>query len=131
MDGELREQDASMETLKLRRMQEPSRVANLLDSYISQTVTLPQGAYQVRDARELPQSLRGVITRAGAQGETWSCWAHNARVWLFICELSLALSRERGAPVLLVRQYNEDAESKDSGTWRYAPESGTWTRLAD
>jgi hypothetical protein len=131
MDDGLREQDASMETLKLRRMQEPSRVAKLLDGYISQTVMLPQGAYQVRDARELPQSLRSVITRAGAQGETWSCWAHNARVWLFICELSLALSRERGAPVLLVRQYNEDAESKDSGTWRYAPGPGTWTRLAD
>lgn len=131
MGGELREQDASMETLKLRRMQEPSRVEKLLDTYISQTVTLPPGAYQVREARELPQSLRSVITRAAAQGETWSCWAHNARVWLFICELSLALSRERGAPVLLVHQYNEDAESQGSGTWRYAPGSGTWTRLAD
>lgn len=131
MHGEPREQEASMETLKLRRMQEPSRVEKLLDTYVSRTVTLPHGAYQVRDAGELPRSLRSLITRAAGQGETWSCWAHHARIWLFICELSLTLSRERGAPILLVRQYNEDAEVKDSGTWRYAPGSGTWTRLAD
>lgn len=131
MDGGVREQDASMETLKLRRMQEPSRVEKLLDTYVSRTAALPHGAYQVLDARELPQSLRRLISRAAAQGETWSCWAHNARIWLFICELSLTRSRERGAPVLLVRQYNEDAEIKDSGTWRHAPGSGTWSRLAD
>lgn len=120
-----------METLKLRRMQEPSGVERLLNAYISRTVALPPGTYQVLDTRELPQRLRSVITRAAARGETWSCWSHGARVWLFVCELSLTLSRERGAPVLLVRQYDEDAEIKDSGAWRYAPGSVTWTRLAD
>jgi hypothetical protein len=44
--------------------------------------------------------------------------------------MSLALSRERGAPVLLVRQYNEDAGITDSGTWRFDAE-GAWTRCAD
>lgn len=119
-----------METLKLRRIQEPSKVGRLLQAYISRTITLPDGSYPVREARELPPRLTSLVSRANAQGETWSCWAHHSRIWLFICEMSLTLSRERGAPVLRVRQYDEDAELRDSGTWRYAP-VGTWTRLAD
>lgn len=120
-----------METRKLRQIQEPSRVEKLLETYISHAAPLPADAYQIRDSREVPQRLRSVLKRAVGQGETWSCWAHNARIWLFICELSLSLSRERGAPVLLVRQYDEDAELRESGTWRYAPGLGSWTRLAD
>lgn len=119
-----------METLRLRRIQEPSRVERLLEAYISRTMILPHASYQLRDPRELPQSLQSVVARATAQGETWLCWAHSSHIWLFICEMSLALSRERGAPVLLVRQYNEDADITDSGSWRFdAP--GAWTRCAD
>ena len=119
-----------METLRLRRIQEPSRVERLLDGYISRTTSLPQGSYQLRDSRALPQSLKTVVARAAAQGETWACWAHGSHLWLFICEMSLALSRERGAPVILVRQYNEDGDVTDSGTWRFDA-AGSWTRCAD
>lgn len=120
-----------METLKLRRIQEPSVVERLLNAYISRTASLPQGSYQARDSRELPQNLRTLVARAIGQGETWVCWAHNSRIWLFVCEMPLALSRERGAPVLLVRHYDEDPAVTDFWTWRYAPGPGTWTRLAD
>ncbi|HYM42423.1 MAG TPA: hypothetical protein VET46_06615 [Steroidobacteraceae bacterium] len=51
-------------------------------------------------------------------------------MWLFVCEMSLALSRERGSPVIVVRQYNEDADVTDSGTWRFDT-LGAWTRCAD
>lgn len=119
-----------METLRLRRIQEPSRVERLLEAYISRTAVLPNGSYQVRDARNLPESLRSVVARAAAQAETWSCWAHGSGIWLFTCEMSLALSRERGAPVLLVRQYNENGDVTDSGTWRFDA-AGTWTRCTD
>jgi hypothetical protein len=119
-----------METLRLRRIQEPSRVERLLDAFISRTAMLPNGSYQVRQPRELPDGLRSAIAHANAQGESWSCWVQGSRVWLFVCEMSLALSRERGAPVLLVRQYNEDAEVTDSGTWRFDA-AGVWTRCAD
>jgi hypothetical protein len=119
-----------METLRLRRIQEPSRVERLLDAYISRTAILPNGSYQVRQPRELPDSLRSTIAHANAQGESWSCWVQGSRVWLFVCEMSLALSRERGTPVLLVRQYNEDGEVTDSGTWRFDA-AGVWTRCAD
>jgi len=119
-----------METLRLRRIQQPSRVERLLEAYVSRAGVLPHGSYQLRDARGLPPSVRGVIARATTQGETWSCWAHGSHLWLFVCEMSLALSRERGAPVIVVRQYNEEAEVTDSGTWRFDA-TGTWTRCGD
>lgn len=119
-----------METLRLRRIQEPSRVERLLDAYIARTASLPPSSYQVRDSRELPQSLRSVVERATAQGETWACWAQGSHMWLFVCEMSLALSRERGSPVIVVRQYNEDGDVTDSGTWRFDT-LGAWTRCAD
>jgi hypothetical protein len=118
-----------METLRLRRIQEPSRVEALLDAYISRTGVLPDGAYQVRDRRELPNRVQTIVSRTRAQGHVWSGWARGAHVWLFTCEMSLPLSRERGSPVLIVHLYNEDGEVIDSGTWRY--QMGTWSRCAD
>lgn len=119
-----------METLRLRRIQEPSRIESLLEAFISRAHILPEDTYQIRDARELPTGLQAVVTRATDQGLVWSCRARGAELWLFTCDMSLPLSRERGTPVLLVRVYGEDAEVKDSGTWRYDPR-GTWSRCAD
>jgi len=119
-----------METLRLRRMQEPSRVQRLLEAFVARSHILPEGAYPVRDPRELPASLKNVIARALAQGHVWVCWARTSQIWLFTCEMSLALSRERGAPVVLVRCYDEDGALQDSGTWRFDP-LGNWSRCAD
>lgn len=119
-----------METLRLRRIHEPSRVQRLLDAYISRTGNLPDSSYHVRNPHELPRSLRSVIDRATSLGETWSCWADGSHMWLFTCEMSLALSCERGAPVLLVRQYDEDADITDCGAWKFDA-VGAWTRCAD
>jgi hypothetical protein len=118
-----------MDTLRLRRIQEPARVESLLDAYLAHAGILPKGAYQVRDRRELPNRLQTIVSRAKAQGHVWSGWARGAQVWLFTCDMSLPLSRERGAPVLMVRLYNEEGEVMDSGTWRY--QLGSWSRCAD
>ena len=119
-----------METLRLRRLQEPSRVQRLLEAYVSRANLLPEGSYPVRNPSELPERLKSVIARALAQGHVWLCWAHTSQIWLFTAEMSLALSRERGAPVVMVRRYDEDGELKDSGTWRIDA-LGTWSRCAD
>lgn len=119
-----------METVRLRRMQEPSRIQRLLEAYVSRANILPENAYPVRDPRELPPSLEIVIARALAQGQVWVCWAHASQIWLFTCEMSLALSRERGTPIVLVRRYNEEGELRDSGTWRFDA-LGNWNRCAD
>jgi|SRR5215472_9694607 len=119
-----------METLRLRRIQEPSRVERLLEAYISRSGIVPESAYPVRDRSGLPGRVQTIVSRAIAQGQVWSAWARGAHVWLFTCEMSLPLSRERGAPVLAVSFYNEDGELTDSGTWRYDP-LGSWSRCTD
>ncbi len=119
-----------METLKLRRIQEPSRVESLLEAYIAHSNRLPDGAYQVRDRTGLPKRVQAIVIRALTQGQVWSAWARAAHIWLFTCEMSLPLSRERRAPVLIVHLHDEDGELTDSGTWRYDPH-GTWSRCAD
>ena len=47
---------------------------------------------------------------------------------LFTREMSLALSRERGTPVLIVNRYNDKAELKHAGGWLADPK-GKWRKL--
>jgi hypothetical protein len=120
-----------METLRLHRIQEPSRVERILDAYISRTSSLPYDAYQIRDPSKLPENLQVLLARVLKEGRVWSCWARGPQhIWLFTCHMSLALSRERGAPVILEQLYREDGELKDSGIWRFDPLEH-WTRCAD
>jgi len=118
-----------METLRLRRIQEPSQVESLLETYVSGVGNLPRDAYPVRDRSGLPSRVQAIVSRAITQGHVWSAWARGAHFWLFTGEMSLPLSRERGTPVLVVHLHNEDGEVVDSGTWRYA--LGCWSRCAD
>jgi hypothetical protein len=119
-----------METLRLRSLQQPSRVERLLETYVSCGNLLPEGSFQIRDRSVLPEELQRVLTRAIRQGQAWSCWGHCARTWLFTGDMSLPLSRERGTPVLLVSVYGEDGQLQDSGNWMADPR-GTWWRCAD
>ena len=119
-----------METLRLRRMQEPSRVERLLDAYIAHSGQLPDDCYQIRDPSGLPSTLRIVLARATEQGDVWSCWARGPQLWLFVCHMSLERSRERGGPVILVRVFDEDAQLHDSGPFRFDSQ-GNWTRCQD
>ena len=114
-----------METLRLRRMQESSRVERLLEAYISRAGNLPFGAYQLRDQKELPRSLRTILAQAVERGEVWSCWASGYRLWLFVAHMPFDRSREHGAPVIELRVYDENAELMDSGAWTFGPR-GTW-----
>jgi hypothetical protein len=119
-----------METLRLRSLQQPSRVERLLETYVSCGNLLPEGSFQIRDRSVLPEELQRVLTRAIRQGQAWSCWGHCVRTWLFTGDLSLPLSRERGTPVLQVSVYREDGQLQDSGNWM-ADTRGTWWRCAD
>jgi len=120
-----------MDTHRLRKLQQPSEVEKLLESYVSLADLLPQGSYQIRDRREVPKELRAVLNLAIKSGRAWSCWSHTSRTWLFTCELSLPLSRERGAPVLQVDLYGDDGGLKDSGTWILVGPERRWRRCAD
>lgn len=119
-----------METLRLHRMQEPSRVERLLEAYISRAGALPYGSYQLRDPKELPRELRTILSEAVEWGEVWSCWASGSQLWLFTGHMPLDQSREHGVPVIDLRVYDEHADLKDSGVWKFDPR-GAWTRCAD
>jgi len=119
-----------METKRLRVIQQPSRVERLLDAYITRGNAVPEDAYQIRDPAALPSCLRGIVLQAAQEGRVWACWAYGPQIWFFTAEMSLALSRERGAPVLLVNRYTEDAELTDAGSWVVDPDS-QWRRCGE
>jgi hypothetical protein len=114
-----------METVRLRRMQEPSHVERLLEACVSRGDLLPKDAFQIRAMRALSPQLQQIVTRATQKGHVWACWADSYHTWLFTCEMSLPLSRERGAPVLHVDQYDEAGELKNSGSW-VSDQEGKW-----
>ena len=119
-----------METLRLRQVQRPSRVQTLLDTFASSADILPQGCYQIRDRGSLSTALQSLVIQATYRDRVWSCWTDDHRIWLFTGEMSMALSRERGSPVLQIAIYCENAKLVDSGPW-VADREGKWQRCAD
>jgi hypothetical protein len=107
----------AMDTLRLRAIQQPSRVERLLEAFVTRGPLLPEGAYQIRDPDALPSELQRTLIRATDKGHVWGCWARGLRTWLFTCEMPLDCSRERGTPVLQVNLYDEAGELKEAGTW--------------
>jgi hypothetical protein len=116
-----------METMRLRKIQQPSQVERLLESYVSRSELLPRDSFQIRATRALSPQLQRVVTRTTQNGHVWACWADSHHTWLFTCEMSLPLSRERGSPVLLVEHYDESGELKESGAWM-SDQEGKWRR---
>jgi len=120
----------SMEMVRLRwKSQYSSKVEELLESYISQSEVVPKGAYRIREPDSVPREVRKPLIQAAKEGQTWSCRAHGLHTWLFTCNMSRPLSRERGAPVLQVSLYDDDGGLRDCGTW-IPDQSGKWCRSA-
>jgi hypothetical protein len=117
------------ETARLRKLQHPSHVERLLAALVVRARLVPDGAYQIRHPRAVPRDLRAIATRASEKGRAWSCWADGLHTWLFTGEMSLALSRELGAPVVQVDLYNDDG-STDSAHWT-PNRDGRWQRCAN
>lgn len=118
----------SMEMVRLLcKIQHPSKVGELLESYISQSDVVPRGSYQIREPGSVPREVRKVLTQAVKEGQTWSCWAHGLHTWLFTCAMSRPLSRVRGAPVLQVSVYGDGGGLQDRGMW-IPNQYGRWCR---
>jgi hypothetical protein len=117
-----------MRRLRLRTIQQPSRVERLLETCVLRGNLVPEGAYQIRDPEALPSSLQRILSRETGNGQVWACWTDGLRSWLFICELRPP-PRDRGAPMLGVTLYDEAGELKESGAWGTDFE-GHWQRSA-
>ena len=116
-----------METVRLQKIQQPSHLERLLEALVTRGGLVPKDAYQIRAARALSPQLQRIASQSVQASRVWACWADSQHAWLFTCELSVALSRERGAPVLEVDLFDENGEHKDSGTWD-VDEEGKWRR---
>lgn len=119
-----------METMRLRSIQQPGRVDRLLELFIIGTNRVPQDAYHVRSPSGLSHDLRVVVQEAQQKHRAWSVWTDDHGTWLFTGEMSLALSRERGTPVLQVFAYSEYGELLETGFWTHG-KHGNWQRCAD
>lgn len=115
-----------MDTSRLRKLQDPSQIERFLKVLVSGSDLLPAGAYQIHDQSSVPRELLRIALRATRKGQVWSCWAHTIHTWLLTGEMSLPLSRERGAPVLLVNLYDDDG-LQNSAPWM-SDRSGKWCR---
>lgn len=117
------------DTLRLRKLQQqPAHVERLLETLVLRATLVSDSAYQIRDVASLPVDLRRIALRAISNGQTWTCWVDGIHTRLFTGEMSLALSRERGRPVMQVEFYDDDG-LKDSGPW-IADADGKWQRLS-
>jgi hypothetical protein len=119
-----------MKTAMLRTIQRPSHIDGLLRSLVKYSGAVPVDAEPIASRSELPFVVQRIIIQATKAGLSWSCWRDDAgHVWLFTAEMSLSLSRERGAPVLQVTQYAEDG-LRNTGSW-VADIEGNWCRCVD
>jgi len=119
-----------VETLRLTKLQRSAaHIQRLLEALVVRAKLVPEHAYQVRLTSALPKQLRELAERASKDGRVWACWAQGFRAWLFIAEMPLDLSRERGSPVMQVDIYDEGGV-KNSGLWTLN-QDGTWQRCAD
>lgn len=118
-----------METVRLKTIQQPSRIEKLLETMVVRAGLVPDGACQLRDRSKLPSALEHVLIRAASAERVWTCWTDGLRIWLFTAEMSLALSRERGTPVLAVDVYSECGVLKEVGHWT-SDRDGNWQRCA-
>lgn len=119
-----------MQTLRLRTLQQPSLVERLLQEFVRCARALPADAREIRDRSELPSKVQRLIIQATNAGQAWSCWTDDYRTWLFIGEMSMPLSRERGSPVLQVKQYMQDGSLTDAASW-VADRTSRWRRCVD
>ena len=119
-----------METIRLKKIGQPSRVEKLLQALVTRAGLVPEGAYQLRDRGGLPSALQRVLMQTASKERVWTCWTDSFRIWLFTAEMSLALSRGRGAPVLRLNVYSDRGELDDAGDWTVDQE-GNWRRCVD
>ena len=106
-----------MQTMKLRAIQSPGFAGELLESFIRAEGSLADDVRELKSERELTPSLEKLAQRALDEGGVWRAWTDDREMWLWISEMSLALSRERGMPVMEVRQYDEQGRMSSAGTW--------------
>jgi hypothetical protein len=106
-----------MDTMRLRAIQQPSRVEALLESFAASGCLIPPDAQPLLDFDCLPRELPHLIRRSGDAVHACRVWSDDRPVWLLLGERSLPLPRERGRPVPCISQYDEEARMPEAPIW--------------
>jgi hypothetical protein len=114
-----------MKTATLRTLQHPTRIATLLDSLVRARQWVPPGAPKLGRRGELSEHLLRLAINAVRLDGAWQAWMCYDGVRLFVAEMSLELSRERGCPALKVSYFNGEAELQNYSHWIQLAD-GTW-----
>jgi hypothetical protein len=119
-----------METLRLQTLQKSSHIERLLRSLVKSLGVVPEGMDASWNRSDLPWALQQVVIRAGKEGQSWCAWTDRGfQAWLFVGEMSLLLSRQRGSPVLRVKHYRESG-LREAAAW-LVDRQGNWHRCVD
>jgi hypothetical protein len=116
-----------MQTMKLRALQQASRLELLLDSLVTSQNWVPPGARPITDRSELASALQKLAIKVAKSEGAWRAWEGYDGVRLFIAEMSLDLSRERGCPVLKVSYYTDAGRLQLYSLWVQLTD-GAWRR---
>jgi hypothetical protein len=92
-------------------------------------IQAPPGAYWITQTSELSSQLQKIVRNLHRQFATWTAYSTRQSSHLFTAEVEFDLSRDRGKPVLRVREYNEAGRVARSDLWVNLGD-GRWTRCA-
>jgi hypothetical protein len=106
-----------MDTARLRAIQHPLRAEELLESFVRCVARLPRDARRLPSARELVPHAARIAAAAEAAGGQWRAFTDERLTWIFVGDISLERSRERGRPVLTVARYDEHGQLEERSEW--------------
>jgi hypothetical protein len=118
-----------MRTMKLRTLQEPSALETLLGSLVASQHWVTAEAPRISKLSDLPSALQKLTTKAIKGDGAWQAWTSYDGIRLFIAEMSMDLSRERGYPVLKVNYYNDKAQLLKYSVWVQLTDGG-WRQIS-
>jgi hypothetical protein len=114
-----------MQTQRLATLISPAHVEQLLDSYVSESGTLPSHARKRVGWEGLPADLRHFAAQAISDGYVCSVWTDGESNWFFAASLVLDRAREIGRPVLEVHRCDDVPHARNSVLAARLPD-GSW-----
>ena len=119
-----------MQTQRLATLVHPTHVEQCLDSYVSESGTLPSYARKRVGWQDLPAELRHFAAQAVADGYVCSVWTDGDSNWFFAGSLALDRAREVGRPVLEVHRCDDIRNARNRVLATRLPD-GTWCHCSD
>jgi hypothetical protein len=117
-----------MRTLQLRTLQAPTALEGLLGSLVASQHWVTAESPRIFKRSDLPTALQKLTNKAVKGDGAWLAWTGYDGIRLFIVEMSLDLSRERGYPVIKVNYYNDKAQLLKYSVWVQLTDGG-WRQI--